>query len=191
MESSRAETWDGDGTSGAGVKPRMDEAAFEALLAAHEAPLLRYATRILRDPESAQDVVQEVFLRYFKNPPEGRDGGRISVWLHRVAHNLCVDSIRKEIRMRTQMEHIPTPAPMPLPGREMIEGETRAELETLLGRLSDNQRSVVVLKIQEGKSYREISEITGLTVSNVGFLIHQAMKKLNGFLRESGEGARG
>ena len=90
--------------------------------------------------------------------------------------------------MRAQVELMPAPPPTPLPSRELEARETREELDQLLGRLSDNQRTVVVLKIQEGKSYREISEITGLTISNVGFLIHQAMKKLNGFMREAAGG---
>ena len=52
--------------------------------------------------------------------------------------------------------------------------------------LPPNQRDVLILKIQEGKSYREISQITGLTTSNIGYLIHHGLKRLSGELRRVG-----
>ncbi len=167
---------------------RLPDEEMEPLFKSHQSALLRYAARMVRDAETAQDVVQEVFLRLHVEPPQGNDPKLLSTWLYRVAHNLCVDLIRKESRMRAQVEELPRPAPIPGPDRAMEAAETRRELDALLGRLNENQRIAVVLKIQEGKSYREISEITGLTVSNVGFLIHQAMKKMNGWLNEAAKG---
>ena len=54
----------------------------------------------------------------------------------------------------------------------------------MLDRLTENQRNVLILKMQEGKTYREISEITGLTVSNVGYLIHHGLKRMGEFIRK-------
>lgn len=163
----------------------LEAPTLEALLAQFQAPLLRYAARLIRDEDEAQDVVQEVFVKYHNSPPAGREGKQLSVWLYRVAHNLCIDRIRKESRMRAQAVQMPLPDHAPPASAALMAEDTRRELDRLLGRLNDNQRTVVILKIQEGKSYKEISEITGLTVSNVGFLIHTAMKKLNGFVREA------
>lgn len=156
----------------------------EALVAAHQTPLLRYAWRILRDEDAAQDVVQEAFARYLKSPPAEQNGHGASSWLFRVVHNLAVDVIRKESRMRESCEQIDVPVAEPPHSAALVAEETSRQLGALLDRLTENQRTVLVLKFQEQKSYREISEITGLTVSNVGFLIHRGLKKLAEFARK-------
>ena len=165
--------------------PEPDDMDIDALVAAHQTPLLRYAQRLIRSEESAQDVVQETFLRYLKSPPrDAETPRRIANWLYRVTHNLCVDLIRKEQRMREACEQIDHPAPAPLPSDGVAAEETRRRIDGLLDRLTENQRTVLVLKVQEGKSYREISEITGLSASNVGFLIHRGMKKMAELVRQ-------
>jgi RNA polymerase sigma-70 factor (ECF subfamily) len=73
------------------------------------------------------------------------------------------------------------PPPSEEERREVAEVVTRK----LLG-LPPNQRDVLILKIQEGKTYREISEITGLSTSNVGYLIHHGLRALAGELRTAG-----
>ena len=157
--------------------------SFEEMVARFQSPLLRYAARVVRNEESAQDVVQEVFLRYLKAPPE-RAGRGLSTWLYRVTHNLCVDQIRKEARMRESCQQMTLPGADPLASDAMVAQERRGRLDRLLDRLTENQRAVLILKVQGEKSYREISEITGLTVSNVGFLIHRGLKKLAELIRE-------
>ena len=69
-------------------------------------------------------------------------------------------------------------APAAIQARNSSVAQTRRRLGEFLERLTENQRTVLVLKIQEGRSYREISDITGLSVSNVGFLIHRGLKKM-------------
>ena len=66
----------------------------------------------------------------------------------------------------------------PSPAAEMERREANSEVLQLLGTLSENQQEVVRLKFQNGLSYQEISAVTNLTVSNVGFLIHTAIKSL-------------
>lgn len=153
----------------------------DALVETFEAPLLRYAHRLVRDEDRAQDIVQEVFLKYIQSPPRARERRQISNWLFRVAHNRAVDFIRKESRMREQVQGMPDPGASAPPSEAIVKKETRERLNGLMERLSDNQRMCLVLKFQEGKSYKEISEITGLSVSNVGFLLHQAVRKMGQF----------
>lgn len=166
------------------AEPPSAGPSLEAVIAAHQTPLLRYALRIVRDEESAQDVVQETFMRYLKAPPSEGNPKQLSAWLFRVAHNLCVDLIRKESRMRESCEQIEIPAHDPPASDGFVAEETSRQLGELLARLTENQRTVIVLKFQEKKSYREISEITGLTVTNVGFLIHRGLKKMAEFARK-------
>ena len=85
---------------------------------------------------------------------------------------------RYRLVAETQMDAPPASA---LEQRELTEIVT----EKLFG-LPANQRDVLILKIQEGKSYREISEITGLSTSNVGYLIHHGLKALASQLKTAG-----
>jgi RNA polymerase sigma-70 factor (ECF subfamily) len=144
-----------------------------------EAPLVRYATRFVRDVDRARDVVQDTFVRLCAED-RSRVEPRLAEWLFTVCRRRAIEVGRKESRMSplddaTEIEHPATEAP---PG-VALEGEERAgELSRLLATLPPRQQEVIRLKIQEGRSYREISRITNLTETNVGYLIHVGLKTL-------------
>jgi RNA polymerase sigma-70 factor (ECF subfamily) len=148
-----------------------------------EGPLTRYAVRLLNDPESARDVVQESFLKLCA---QDRDviSPRLAEWLFTVCRNRALDVLRKESRMsrlsEEQVDRCLSPAPSPLDVAERRELATR--VVDLLEALPTNQREVIRLKFQNGFSYQEISRISGHSVSNVGYLIHAGMKTLRGRL---------
>ena len=145
----------------------------------HQAPLLRYATRIVGDPERARDVVQDTFLRLLKQPPAAVNG-HVVEWLYTVCRNRALDVLRKEGRMRHfaegELENVATVEPRA--NRPLEAQETKAQVLDLIERLPSNQQEVIRLKFQNGFSYKEISRITDHSVSNVGFLIHTAVKRL-------------
>ena len=145
----------------------------------HQAPLLRYATRLLGDAEGARDVVQDTFVRLMAQPPAQVDG-HVAEWLFTVCRHRALDVLRKENRMKRfedgQVERLAAAAPRP--GRELERAETHAAVLRLIDRLPHNQQEVVRLKFQNGFSYKEISRITSLSVSNVGFLLHTAVVRL-------------
>ena len=146
----------------------------------HQAPLLRYATRLLGgDVEGARDVVQDTFVRLMAQPPEQIDG-HVVEWLFTVCRNRTLDVLRKDGRMKRfaegQEERLIAAGPKP--GRELERAETREAVRQLIDRLPPNQQEVIRLKFQNGFSYREISRITELSVTNVGFLIHTAVSRL-------------
>ena len=165
-----------------------DVTAFEQILGRYEKPLLRFVTRYRggHGLDGTEDVVQEVFLRFLKDARNLERVENISAWLYRVARNLAIDKAKKETRM--DKRHRLTAAPeVQAPATPEAEKEEVAGIVTeKLLRLPPNQRDVLILKVQEGKSYREISEITGLTSSNVGYLIHQGLKALASDLRTAG-----
>jgi len=156
--------------------------AFETIVSEYEGPLLRYITRIVRNADTAQDIAQNTFIRFFKNwNDELAPCPQVSAWLYRVAHNCAIDYIRKETRR--DMLHTnagneqPTSTP-PNRGESFRISEEAEKAANALKTLSDREQQLVVLKVYEEKSYREISEITGLTVGNVGYILHHAMKKM-------------
>ncbi|MFC1498607.1 RNA polymerase sigma factor [Verrucomicrobiota bacterium] len=156
--------------------------AFESVVSEYEGALLRYVARIVHDYNMAQDVIQETFIKLFEKwKDELVISPKLSSWLYRVAHNCAVDYLRKETRHfhlhqrhSEESEHsIP-----PNRGKGFKISESAERAVTILRQLSLREQQLVVLKVYEEKSYREISEITGLTVSNVGYILHHAMKKM-------------
>lgn len=149
-------------------------------VARHQAPLLRYATRLLGgDADRARDVVQDTFVRLMAQPP-GQVAGHVAEWLFTVCRNRSHDVLRKEGRMKRfeegQAERLT--ATEPRPGTTLERNEQHEAVLRLIGRLPYNQQEVIRLKFQNGFSYQEISRITSLSVTNVGFILHTAIKAL-------------
>ncbi len=157
---------------------RVDDANWiRKALREFESPLMRYAVSLLRDIDRARDVVQETFLRLCEQNPDAVRP-HLAPWLFKVCRNLALDLRRKEVRMAvaTQQTQLRDAAP---PTVDVLEQkEALSMVNRLIGNLSENQREVLRLKFQTGLRYKEISEITGLSVSNVGFLLHTAIKTL-------------
>lgn len=158
----------------------MDRAEwFRAAVDRHSGPLTRYAAVIVGDPDRARDVVQDTFLRLWREEPV-RVRERLAEWLFTVCRNRALDTLRKEGRLQSveelEMNEPVCPAPSPAHAAELRDTHQRAL--AILARLPRSQQEVVRLKFQHGLSYEEISRVTHRTVSNVGVLIHMAMKTL-------------
>jgi RNA polymerase sigma factor (sigma-70 family) len=140
--------------------------------------------RITGNLERGRDVVQETFLRLCREPGVATSDG-LPQWLFTVCRRLAIDVRRKETRMSTQLE---SAAVCNVPARTvsatMEQSEELDQLLRLLGGLPANQQEVVRLKFQEGMSYKEIAAIASLSVSNVGYLLHTAVKSLREKMKE-------
>ncbi|HTS20092.1 MAG TPA: sigma-70 family RNA polymerase sigma factor [Verrucomicrobiae bacterium] len=149
------------------------------VLAQQQGPLLRYAARITGDIERARDVVQDTFLRLCRERPE-RLNSHLTEWLFTVCRNRALDVVRKESRTRTltEIDLSSRQSDEPSPALTAERRETTGELLQAIDDLPANQQEVIQLKFQNDLSYREISRITNLSVSNVGFLIHTGIKTL-------------
>lgn len=154
----------------------------EAIVAEHEGELLRYAARILNNRQSAQDVVQNVFIKLFRSWQKGTEpSDRLRGWLFRVTHNEAVDHIRRESRLRQLHERDSEERAEPcLDGRHCAMGvdEKKSIVLEHLRALHPREQQIVLLRLESGLSYREISRITGRTEGNVGNILHHAVKKL-------------
>ena len=149
------------------------------VLEEYQAALTRYAMRITGDLEKARDVVQDTFLQLCRQEP-ARIKGDLAQWLYTVCRNRALDVKRKESRM-TVLQEVDGFMAVDEPNNPAQQVETREMVTQVLGvlnQLTPNQQEVIRLKFQDGLSYREISQITGLSTSNVGFQIHTGIKKL-------------
>ena len=162
-----------------------------AALDRYEANLVRYASWILGDVERAREIVQETFLKLCKEEPE-RLADHLPQWLFTVCRNLSFDVRRKENRMTPLSEAgaASQPSAAPRPGELLEHKETMSQVLRALETLPKNQREVIYLKFQCDLSYKEISEITRLSVSNIGFLIHTGIKSVRKQILTNPETAR-
>lgn len=175
---------DVDPCDGAQTAPEMPmaetrEQFVEKALAEFESPLIGYAVTILHDLDRARDVVQDTFIRLCQQEPHKiRDS--LKTWLFTVCRNRAFDILRKEKRVQPidEVQWKRVAGPELAPDEQAAHDERIAQVMKSLDRLSANQREVILLKFQQGLSYQEIVEVTGLSSGNIGFLIHTGLKRL-------------
>jgi RNA polymerase sigma-70 factor (ECF subfamily) len=163
-----------------------DVKAFESIVSLHEESLLRFAQRLALDHAMAQDAVQETFIRLIRDASKLRQHESLTTWLYRVCRNLCLDAVKRESRMHRR--HVDAAhSERYVNERAEIESlEERALVTRKLSELPPKEREALYLKIIEGKSYKEISEVTGISTGHVGYLIHHGLKRLARVLQMAG-----
>ncbi len=159
-----------------------------AALERYESHLVHYATWILGDAERAREVVQETFLRLCREK-ESRLGGHLAQWLFTVCRNLSFDVRKKENRMSLIGDAEAAGAVYERPLAAIEREQAMTEILRIVATLPKNQREVIRLKFEHDLSYKEIAAITGLSATNVGFLIHTAIQTLRkALLAQSAKG---
>jgi RNA polymerase sigma factor (sigma-70 family) len=127
--------------------------------------------------------VQDTFLKLCRQQPDSFDGN-LARWLFKVCRNGAFDLQRKERRMTTAAELTEQPSTMQeSPEASVIARDSASMVFRMLDQLPDNQQEVVRLKFQNEMTYQEIADVTGLSVTNVGFLLHTALKRLRELLQ--------
>ena len=165
-------------------------AASDGAVSQYETPLLRYVGQLLGRgmAHEAEDVVQETFLRYYRE--SSRDGAavrNVSTWLFRVAHNLTMDALRRRVRQSKSEARLGNASPaQPDALEKLAHRESCDEALAELHRLPEEQRQVLLLRVVQGMKLREISEVTGLSVGNAGYRISEGLQELARRLKARG-----
>ena len=161
------------------MQPQEFEAFIEQAVNDHESALTGYARTYLHDLERARDVVQDTFIRLCRQDPE-KVREHLKTWLFTVCRNRCLDVIRKDKRVEPldEVRWQKVAGTEPPPDEQAEHDEAVADVMRFMDRLTKNQKEVILLKFQQGMSYGEITEVTGLTSGNIGFLIHTGLKRL-------------
>jgi RNA polymerase sigma factor (sigma-70 family) len=158
--------------------PLSDEAWLSLVFREHQRPLMGYATHLMGDADRASDVVQDTFVQLCKQPRE-QVQDRVRQWLFAVCRNRAMDILKKENRMKTLDDAgASTSSRDGDPQLVAQRHETADQAGSLISGLPQNQQEVIRLKVESELSYREISELTGLSVSNVGYLLHTGLKSI-------------
>jgi len=154
-----------------------DRVAFRLLLERHGPASLRLATRCLGTAGQAEDIVQEAFLRVWREAPRWRPQARLSTWLYRVVVNLCTDQLRKP--RSESLDLVPEPPDEREDAETALHGrQVGALVERTLAGLPERQRQAVALCYYEGMTAAEAAEVLDLSPSAVEALLHRARRSL-------------
>jgi len=151
----------------------------EFALREYESALIGYAYGIVNDVDRARDIVQDTFIKLYQQDVD-KVRESLKTWLYTVCRNRAIDTLRKDRRLVfVEDEGLSHQASSQgNPEGQMVHKEKMQQVMKSVSSLSENQQTVIQLKFQKGLSYQEISEQTGLTTGNVGFLLHHAIKKI-------------
>lgn len=185
---------------------RRPEVAFRRLFAAYHRPLWRFFARRGFPPEDCHDLTQEVFVRVYTGIGDFRGESRFETWLFRIATNTYRKSLRYEGADKRSGQEVPleepeggirheaevadespgTPPAVPL--QSVLRDERRRALRSAIGRLPDQMRRCVVLRIYQELSYREIAGVLQISIETVKAHLFQARRRLKSELAENFEG---
>ena len=156
-----------------------DAEAFRVLVERHSPRLFRLAWRIVGDEASAEDAVQETFLRAYRALPRYDSRSRFGTWLHRIASNTAIEILRKRQRQRQEgQEEADSPSGEPGPDRRALSQEVDQAVREALSGLSPLERAAFVLRHYEERSIAEVCDTLGRRESAGKQAVFRAVKKL-------------
>lgn len=158
-----------------------DTEAFEALYRKLVGRIYALAMRMARDPQRAEELTQDVFVRAWERLGSFRGESKFSTWLHRLAVNVILQDGRAKGR-RESREHL-VADPSEYLGRVHKEMPgTRVDLERAIAALPEGARAVLVLRDIHGYKYDEIAQMQGVALGTVKAQIHRARKMMREML---------
>ncbi len=168
-----------------------DHAAFESLYRRHAEPLYRKLLALVKLPEEADEILQELFVKVWEKREQIEIQTSFEGYLHRVAQRMAVDyfrSLQARSRMHAIMEGQAGQASESAEDAR-IASETRFLFEQAIARLPEQRRRAFVLCKIEGKSHREAAEIMGISPNTVHNHLVHAVNNLRAYLGDAGPDA--
>jgi RNA polymerase sigma factor (sigma-70 family) len=163
--------------------PMEEKPTLQQVFDTEESPLLRYAHGLLGQRETAEDIVQDAFLKLHAHWAEV---SHPRAWLFRCTRNLALSHLRDHKRETPMDSNREWESSTPDPEQALGKLEAIGTLQLLVAELQEEDRTLISLKYHDGLKYDQISQRTGLTVSNVGYKLHHALKNLADSLRRLG-----
>lgn len=173
-----------------------DANAFEELVLKYEKTVYNLALRMVGDRDDASDMTQEAFIKAYGSLSSFRGDSKFSVWIYRIATNVCLDFLRSKSRKQQvsltvsddddEDAQLDIPDPKADPEQQLIKKISMQSVEEGLKTLPDKQRQILVMRELGGMSYAEIGAALSLEEGTVKSRIFRARKRLCTFLLDSG-----
>ena len=161
--------------------------AFRTVVVRYRTPIYNFCYRMVRNPEEAEDISQEVFLRIFRFLDRYNDQWKFSTWIYRIAFNLCVDALRKRKRNLSLDNLIPISAQdlqgelhakEALPDAEVEQEEQRRYIRRAIDSLPPKYQTAITLYHLKDMSYEEIARMTDMPIGTVKTRVHRGRRML-------------
>jgi RNA polymerase sigma-70 factor, ECF subfamily len=170
---------------------RGEVRAFEILLVRHRKPLYNFILRYLGDKETAEDLLQEAFMRVIRGAEAYKRQAKFTTWLYTIARNLCVDQTRR----RKHRKHASLDAPLDageesgslldvIPSKEMssdrksVNKQLHETMQRAIAGLSEEQREVFLMREFLDMPFKQIADVVGVPENTVKSRMRYALDKL-------------
>ena len=173
-----------------------DVNAFEDLLLNNQQNVYNLTLRLTGSEQDALDISQEAFIKAFQSLSNYRSESRFSVWLYRIAYNLCIDFLRKNSRGKTipltyedsenGAQELELPDLRALPEDSLLRKELRQTLSECIDELPEDHREIFAMREIADMSYTEIAQALGISEGTVKSRLARARKKLAQMLIKQG-----
>lgn len=155
-----------------------DQSAFTTLLRRHDDQMRALAWSVLRDRTAMDDVLQDAYIRAYRNLDRFRGDSRFSTWLHRIVYRACLDHIRR----RREVVGLTDDAELPATGRDQADIDERLALQQALATLDPETAAALVLVDRDGHSYEEAGLVLGIPAGTVASRLHRGRRALRAVL---------
>ena len=173
-----------------------DANAFEELVLKYEKTVYNLALRMVGDRDDASDMTQEAFIKAYGSLSSFRGDSKFSVWIYRIATNVCLDFLRSKSRKQQvsltvsddddEDAQLDIPDPSSAPEQQLMQKMSMQSVEEGLKTLPDKQRQILVMRELGGMSYAEIGAALSLEEGTVKSRIFRARKRLCAYLIKRG-----
>ena len=166
---------------------RGDRDAFAALVEIHTPALERFAMRMVLERQRAQEVRQETLLKAWREAARyDPEKARLSTWLHQIAHNICIDILRRQRREQPLTENADTIIGSDESPETLVQTqETQRQVATAVGSLSQRHRTALILTYYQSLANRDVAQIMDISVRALESLLVRARRELKTILEES------
>ncbi len=161
-----------------GLISKGDAKAFELLVARHQHAVYNLALRFLHDPDEAEDIAQDTFIRIYKAAATYTPDAKFTTWLYTIVRNLCFNVLRtrrQAVIVSVDDESLPE---LPAKNEDPVERISREKVSErvmhAVKKLPANMRLAVILSKYHGISYEEIAGIMGCSVTAIKLRVHRA-----------------
>jgi RNA polymerase sigma-70 factor (ECF subfamily) len=163
-----------------------DEFAFVGIYNRYKGPVYSFCYKMLLNRYSAQDVMQETFLRVYENRDRLLKTSAFKSWLFTIARNQCLNAIRRGGRQvglsQEASERLPAPD---TPFTQMEKSEQTRFISSLLEQLKPDYREIIILREYQNLTYEEIAAVTRTSISSVKSRLFKARRKLGLFIEKA------
>ncbi|HEX8845039.1 MAG TPA: sigma-70 family RNA polymerase sigma factor [Pyrinomonadaceae bacterium] len=165
-----------------------DDAAFQLIFERYSRPVISFIYDMVNERELAEELMQETFVRAYKNLGALREDAKLSTWLFGIAKNVARESLRarrhSSRKVELDDETVQELRDQKLtPDDSLINRELNRVIRDALSRLDEDKRMVFTLKIFQQQSYEEIAAVTGFTVAKLKTDLHRARAEMRRLIR--------